>query len=403
MNQTTIHSSYSKYPTYKDSGVEWLGDVPVDWECLRMKRLYRDFSKKNMPNAELLSVTQNQGVIPRSWVENRMVMPNGALESFKLIEEGDFAISLRSFEGGLEYCHHDGIISPAYTVLKKRRTDLDERYYKYLFKSFSFISELQTSVVGIREGKNISYPELSYSFLPIPSPCEQTAIARFLDDKTAKIDQAIAQKEKLIALLKERKQIMIQELVTGKKIWNGSAWTEPVEVKDSGVEWIGEIPEHWEVMKLPYLTKLIVDGTHFSPKSFDTGEYKYITAKNIKVHGFDLSDISYVSKLAHDLIYPRCPVKKGDVLYIKDGATAGIAMVNNLDEEFSLLSSVALIRTRSEKLLPVYLKHYLNSSLIVSFIKTQIVGGALTRLTLQLIGKLQIILPSGKEQEILVY
>jgi type I restriction enzyme S subunit len=142
-----------KYPAYKDSGVEWLGEIPESWEYIRMKRLYWDFSKKNHPEAELLSVTQNQGVVPRTWVENRMVMPSGALESFKFINKGDFAISLRSFEGGLEYCHHDGIISPAYTVLKKKRNDLIEGYYKYLFKSYSFISELQTSVVGILQNK----------------------------------------------------------------------------------------------------------------------------------------------------------------------------------------------------------------------------------------------------------
>ena len=110
-----------KYDKYKNSGVEWLGEIPEHWNFIRMKHLFKDHSEKNKPSEELLSVTQNQGVVPRSWVENRMVMPSGALESFKFIQKGDFAISLRSFEGGLEYCHHDGIISPAYTVLKTKR------------------------------------------------------------------------------------------------------------------------------------------------------------------------------------------------------------------------------------------------------------------------------------------
>lgn len=244
-------AAFEKYPAYKDSGVDWLGEIPEHWEAIRMKFLFRDVSEKNRPDAELLSVTQDQGVVPRSWVENRMVMPSGSLESFKFIARGDFAISLRSFEGGLEYCHHDGIISPAYTVLKKKN-GLADGYYKYLFKSKAFISEIQTSVVGIREGKNISYFELSYSLLPIPPITEQTAIAQFLDDKTAKIDRAITQKEKLIALLKERKQIIIQDLVTGKKVWNPAqnAFTAPTRVKPSGVEWIGEIPEGWEVKRL---------------------------------------------------------------------------------------------------------------------------------------------------------
>ena len=205
-----------------------------------------------MPNSELLSVTQNQGVVPRTWVENRMVMPSGNLDSFKFIEEGDFAISLRSFEGGLEYCYHDGIISPAYTVLKRRNENLHPAYYRYLFKSAAFISELQTSVVGIREGKNISFEELSYSLMPIPSEQEQQAIASFLDDKTDKIDRAMKIKEGQIALLRERKQIIIQEAVT--KGLNPAA-----HMKDSGIDWIGEIPAHWERLANKFIFRLKKD------------------------------------------------------------------------------------------------------------------------------------------------
>src|SRR5690625_116853 len=229
-----------RYPEYKDSGVEWLGEIPKGWECVKMKYLFRDISQKNRPNEELLSVTQDKGVVPRTWVENRMVMPSGGLESFKFIEKGDFAISLRSFQGGLEYCYHDGIISPAYTVLKAQK-NLQSDYYKYLFKSKSFISELQTSIVGIRQGKNISFAELSYSLLPIPPQSEQTSIANFLDRKTEQIDQLIEIKQKQIELLKEKRQILIQKAVT-------RGLNPDVPLKSSGVDWIGDIPEHWEVL-----------------------------------------------------------------------------------------------------------------------------------------------------------
>lgn len=210
----TALTAMPKYETYKDSGIEWLGEIPAHWKAIKMKYLFRDVSIKNKPNETLLSVTQDKGVVPRDWVENRMVMPSGNLESFKFIKKGDFAISLRSFEGGLEYCHHDGIVSPAYTVLKSSKPCLLDGYYRYLFKSHIFISELQTSIVGIREGKNISYDELRYSILPIPKEAEQTTIAHFLDQKTAQIDAAIAIKEQQITLLKERKQILIQQAVT---------------------------------------------------------------------------------------------------------------------------------------------------------------------------------------------
>ena len=232
-----------RYESYKDSGVEWLGEIPSHWEVKKMKFLFKDTSIKNKPDETLLSVTQNRGVIPRDWLEERTVMPSGSLETFKFIEKDDFAISLRSFEGGLEICHHDGIISPAYTVLKYNKKLLNNGYYKYLFKCQKFISEMQTSIVGIREGKNISYEELKYSFIPIPQTNEQQKIAQFLDDKTAKIDQAVDLTEKQIALLKEHKQILIQNAVT-------RGLNPDVPLKDSGVEWIGQVPEHWEVSSL---------------------------------------------------------------------------------------------------------------------------------------------------------
>ena len=315
MIKTVSKTTFQKYPAYKDSGVEWLGEIPEDWKAIRMKYVFRDYSSKNKPEAELLSVTQDKGVVPRTWVENRMVMPSGNLSSFKFIQKGDFAISLRSFEGGLEYCHHDGIISPAYTVLKKQ-SGLVDRYYKYLFKSLSFISEIQTSVVGIREGKNISYPELSYSLLPIPKKEEQTAIANFLDEKTAKIDRAIVQKEKLIALLKERKQIMIQDLVTGKRVWNKEkgAWTAPAEVKDSGVAWIGEIPEGWEVKKVGYFSKI---GNGSTPnrgvsKYWDRGDFPWLNSSKVNQELIKESDQFITHKALAECHLPI--IEKGTIL-----------------------------------------------------------------------------------------
>mgnify|MGYP000317631410 CR=1 FL=1 len=135
VQQPVSSINIKKYPKYKDSGVPWFGEIPEHWECVRMKRLYNDVSIKNKPDELLSSVTQGRGVIPRKWIEDRMVMPTGSLESFKFIEKGDFAISLRSFEGGLEFCYHNGIISPAYTVLKSINESLHSFYYKYLFKS----------------------------------------------------------------------------------------------------------------------------------------------------------------------------------------------------------------------------------------------------------------------------
>lgn len=343
---------YKTYPKYKDSGLEWLGRIPDEWDAVKMKYLFRDVSIKNKPEETLLSVTQDKGVVPRDWVENRMVMPSGSLETFKFIEKGDFSISLRSFEGGLEYCHHDGIISPAYTVLKKRE-DLIADYYKYFFKSKSFISEMQTSIVGIREGKNISYSILSYSLIPLPEKDEQTAIANFLDNKTTKIDQAIAQKEKLIELLKERKQILIQNAVTGKVVWSKKeqkfvplALSE-VEGKDSGVEWIGEIPEGWEVIKIKRIAKKITDGEHISPMFTDEG-MPFLSAKDIREGYIEFPNNKFVKIRDGKKFRERCNPERGDILLVSRGATIGRVSKVETDIEFCLLGSVILIKPNSK-------------------------------------------------------
>lgn len=359
---------FEKYSKYKDSGVEWLGDIPENWECVRMKHLYRDHSEKNKQNEELLSVTQNLGVVPRAWVENRMVMPSGNLESFKFIRKGDFAISLRSFEGGLEYCHHDGIISPAYTVLKAKKR-FESAYYKYLFKSYSFIAELQTSVVGIREGKNISYEELSYSFLPIPSLAEQAAIANFLDRKTAQIDQAISIKEKQIELLKERRQILIHNAVT-------RGLDPDVKMKDSGVEWIGEIPEHWEVVPVRRVIE-VRDGTHDTPEYVEEGHntFPLITSKDFEGDIVNFKNSKWISDKDHFEIAKRSGVQCGDVLMSMIGGNIGKSVIIDANDKFSI-KNVALFRTRNDQSLGQFLRYYFDSGLLQKQIEIKSRGGA---------------------------
>ncbi len=119
-------------------------------------------------------------------------------------------------------------------------------------------------------------------------------------------------------------------------------------------------PSKWAMSSLADVCQLITDGTHHSPPNAETGDFMYVTAKNVKPWGLDISDITFVDKARHKEIYSRCPAKKGDVLYIKDGVTAGLAAVNHLDNQFSMLSSVALLRPDSEVLNSEFLKHWLN-------------------------------------------
>lgn len=231
-----------RYSEYKDSGVQWLGEIPSHWELLKMKYAFKERSEKNHPNEEPLCATQSRGVIPQSLYEGRVVVVNKGFEGLKLVKVGDFVISLRSFQGGIEYAYYQGIISAAYTVLQPKESDMAP-YFKYMFKSHDYIQLLQTCVTGIREGQNINYPLLAKKAVPIPPMEEQHAIVSYLDTKCSKLDTFISNKEKEITLLQEMKQRVITDAVT-------RGLNPNVKFKPTNIPWLPEIPEHWEEKRL---------------------------------------------------------------------------------------------------------------------------------------------------------
>jgi len=227
------------YPAMKNSGVPWLGDVPEHWDVRRTKRLLRERVQKGFPDEPLLAATQTKGVVRKDQYENRTVLALKDLRLLKLVRVGDFVISLRSFQGGIEYAREQGIISPAYTVLYPAQPET-HGFLAWLFKSKPYIENLSLYVTGIRQGQNIDYGKLSRSELPAPPLHEQAAIVRFLGHADRWIRRYIRVKQKLLKLLEEQKQAIIHRAVTRGLDPN-------VRLKPSGVEWLGDVPEHWEV------------------------------------------------------------------------------------------------------------------------------------------------------------
>lgn len=174
--------------------------------------IFKSVTKKGFADEELLSATQDRGMIPRTMLEGRVTMPTTGTEGFKLVEVGDFVISLRSFQGGLEYSYYRGLVSPAYIVLKPKKT-INEEFYKQYFKSYDFIGHLAIAVIGIRDGKQISYDDFCTVKIPYPSIEEQTAIAQVLQAADKEINLLKAKAEKL----KEQKKGLMQVLLTGRK------------------------------------------------------------------------------------------------------------------------------------------------------------------------------------------
>ena len=175
----------------KDSGIEWIGQIPTGWKLRRAKTLFTQRNSKGNGIEVLLSPTQKYGVVPQSQLEGVVQVKEDAdLQMFKTLHKGDFVISLRSFQGGFEYSLYEGVCSPAYQVFYPT-SPICGTYYRYLFKSQSFISKMNNLTVGIREGKNIQYVDFANSQIPVPPLAEQERIAVFLNAECAEIDAVL--------------------------------------------------------------------------------------------------------------------------------------------------------------------------------------------------------------------
>ena len=238
----------------KDSGIEWIGQIPKGWELRRAKTLFTQRNSKGNGIEVLLSPTQKYGVVPQSQLEGVVqVKEDTDLQMFKTVHKGDFVISLRSFQGGFEYSLYEGVCSPAYQVFYPT-SPICDTYYRYLFKSQSFISKMNNLTVGIREGKNIQYVDFANSQIPVPPLAEQEHIAAFLDAECAEIDAVLEKTRASIEEYKKLKQAVITQAVT-----KGIRGNRPM--KDSGIEWIGEIPAEWEIKRIKNICSLKTGST----------------------------------------------------------------------------------------------------------------------------------------------
>lgn len=236
----------------KNSGFEWIGEIPTSWELYKGKYMFTQRNLRgNTIELQLLSPTQKYGVVPQSVYEDRSGMnavklnENANLSALKTIHKGDFCISLRSFQGGFEYSEYEGVVSPAYQVFYPV-VKVARGYYKYLFKDSGFIEKMNSYTMTLRDGKNIAFADFGNTYIPCPPVDEQQRIADFLDAKCAEIDALVADIQTQIDTLEQYKRSVITETVT--KGLNPDA-----EMKDSGIEWVGQIPMSWKVLKGKHL------------------------------------------------------------------------------------------------------------------------------------------------------
>ena len=227
----------------------WLGGIPDHWQLLKAKYIFSQrFEKGNSKNLQLLTPSQHYGVIPQTMLEElttQVVVKIGEkadLNSFKGIHPGDFCISLRSFQGGFEYCKYEGVVSSAYTVFYPM-VPIAEGYYRYLFKSKSFIERMNAYTMSLRDGKNIPFEGFGETYIPYPPLAEQEVIAQYLDGKCAEIDAIAMRIREEITVLERSKDSLVRDVVFAGLI--GST-----DKKDSDIDWVGMIPAHWGIKPL---------------------------------------------------------------------------------------------------------------------------------------------------------
>ncbi len=390
---------FERYSEYKDSGVEWLGLIPEEWEFTRVKNLFRlvvDPAPKNN-NHELLSVYTDIGVKPRRELEERGNKAS-TTDGYWFVKKGDIVVNkLLAWMGAIGISNYEGVTSPAYDILRSK-VEIEGNFFHYLFRNEACISELKRNSRGIMDMRlRLYFDKFGDIVVPFPNILTQKRIVDFLDRKTAQIDQAISIKEKQIELLKERRQILIHNTVT-------RGLDPDVKMKGSGVEWIGEIPEHWEVAKIKHCSIKISKGTTPSTEGgsiLDDGPIRYIKAENIQDGEITNQPAHFINEKTNSLIR-RSSLQENDVLFVIAGATLGkVAIISEKETPSNTNQAVAFIRPNSN-IIPRYLTVWLTSSVIKELTWLDAVQSAQPNLSMENLGNFPIFLPTLEEQKFLI-
>ena len=390
-------AKYKKYAEYQDSGAQWLGEVPNHWGVEYSKWLFEERNIKATAHDEMLTASQKYGVIPQKMFmeleQQKVVQVLSGHDILKKAEANDFVISMRSFQGGIEFSEYSGAVSSAYVPLKPRE-GLSLAYYKHLFKSAPYIQALQTTTNLVRDGQALRYGNFIQVRIPLVPLEEAEKIGQFLDYETAQIDSLIAKQEKLIELLKEKRQAVISHAVT-------KGLNPDVKMKDSGVEWLGQVPEHWVVSLVKYQCKEITDGAHISP-DLENGEHFFVSIRDIKEGIINFEDALLTSTKSYQyLVHTGCKPFAGDILFSKDG-TIGQTAITPSDIDFVVASSLIIIRPKYSKITSEFLDLLLRSDIVQEQVESFVKGAALRRLSIQNLLKIWGVFPPIDEQRKIV-
>lgn len=286
------------YARYKDSGISWIGKIPEHWEISRIRHLFVESDEKTSDAAEtLLSLSQYTGVSLKSESPKLGMFEAETTEGYKIVHKGQFVMNIMlAWNGSYAVSNLDGVISPAYCVFDFVK-DCEKWYFHYLLRLKVYSGAFKTLSKGIIDSRLRLYPNKFYTFPVIIPPIEeQKAIAVYLDNKTEQINHLVAAKQKQIELLKEYKQSLIANAVT-------KGINPKVKMKDSGINWIGKVPEHWECSTLRKHLRFVSDKGHPDEQLLSVTREQGVIIRNTEskeenhnVIPTDLSDYKLVKK-----------------------------------------------------------------------------------------------------------
>ena len=358
--------SLKSYPEMRPTGVECLGDIPKHWEIRRFKHLLLERDTRSRDGREqLLRVSQYTGVTQRSPAGEESAADTRAksLVGYKCVEPNDLVVNIMlAWNGSMGVSRFTGIASPAYCVYRFR-ANATPWYFHYVLRSVPFKSRIKAVSTGVVESRLRLYTDDLFRLeSPLPSSSEQTAIARFLDHVDRRIQRYIRAKKQLIELLEEQKQAIIHQAVTGQiDVHTGQPYPA---YRHSGAEWLGDIPTHWDVRKLKYLTPGITVGIVVTPSKYYVDEgIPCLRSLNVSRGVIDMENFVFISEDANKL-HRKSRIFAGDIVVVRTGQAGTAAIV---PEELDGANCIdLLIVRRSKDILSQFMYYYLNSRTAIS-------------------------------------
>ncbi|WP_174615170.1 restriction endonuclease subunit S [Virgibacillus ihumii] len=397
------------YPEYKDSGVKWIGKIPPEWNYLKLKRIVSvelsNIDKKSRENEIEISLCNYTDVYYNNTITSELnfmkaTAKQSQIDKFKLRKDNVLITKDSETPNDIGVptwvsADLENVICGYHLAQIRPSKKIMGKYLFYMLASTTLNEQLHSLANGVTR-YGISKTDIENSLFLAPKLEIQRTIINFLDQKTSEIDALIADKEKYISLLEEKRQAVITETVT-------KGLDPNVKMKDSGIEWIGEVPENWVKSKLKFISNQIIDGAHSTPTYIDEGIPFLRVTDLTKSKGEDLlkGDVKYIPLEEHSQLIKRCKPEKGDLLLSKNG-TIGIPRVVDWDFDFSIFVSLCLIKFKKEKINPYYCSYFFESNLVDQQIAFGGKKSTIVNLHLDKIKEFLIFLPPIDEQDLIV-